>query len=131
MATPLAAQRGGFTRARDHPRLRPMHGPALAQPGEPELGNALSVPPDDSIGYGQPAADAGEPLRVTSVEICPVVALQAEDGQGNVYELAGTIEMFLPFAQQVIALNEAIPTVAPHTPQQPAPFYEEPHSQAG
>src|SRR5690242_4923820 len=104
MATPLAAGRGGFTRARDHPpRLRPMHGPVLAQPGEPEMGNPLSVPEDPAVGYGQPTADAGEPLRVTSVEICPVVALQAEDGQGNVYELAGSIEMFLSFAQQVIA----------------------------
>jgi hypothetical protein len=131
MATPLAAQRGGFARSRDHPRIRPMHGPVLAQPDEPELGNPLSVPEDASIGYGRPADGAGEPapLRIASITVCPVVALQAELEDGTVIDLAGDLADFVPFARQVLAMQAAM-AQAP----QAAPVYEEydeQQSQAG
>lgn len=126
MAMPLMAQREGFTRARDHPPpSRRGHGPVLAQPmpgtSAVERGNPLSVAEDPSIGYGRPAAGASEPepLRVTSAEICPVVALQAEDEHGNVFELAGPLETFLPLARQLLAINDAMA----QAPQ----YHEEPY----
>jgi hypothetical protein len=130
-AEPLTAGRGGFARARGQPHLRPAHRPGPVLTTAPELGNPLSVPEDASIGYGTPAADAGEPepLRVTSVEICPLVFLQAQDEHGNTFDLTGTLDTFLPFARQALALNDAL-TPQP-APQYQEPEYDEPHSQAG
>src|SRR5690242_2871542 len=105
MATPLAAGRGGFTRARDHPpRLRPMHGPVLAQPGEPEMGNPLSVPEDDSIGYG---AGDDETWRIASVAIRPYFVLDAVLDDGTPIKLTAEVADFVPFARQVLAIHAA------------------------
>jgi hypothetical protein len=131
MATQLHAGRGGFSRARGQPHLRPMHTATNGAAPGVVLGDPTTVAEDPSIGYGRPAADAGEaePLRITSLTICPVVALQAELDDGTVIDLAGELADFVPFAHQVLAMQAAMPQ-AP----QAAPVYEEydePHSQAG
>lgn len=109
-AEPLTAGRGGFARSRGSPHLRPAHRPGPVLTAAPVMGDPLSVPPDESIGYGQPPADAAEPepLRVTSVTICPVVALLAEDEHGNEFELASDLATFLPFARQILTVNDAM-----------------------
>ena len=124
-ATQLRAGRGGFSRARDHPPVRPMRGPVLAAAEDGELGNPLSVP-ERPIGYGQPDGDS-EPLRITSISVCPVVALQAVLDDGTVIDLAGELADFVPFARQVLAMEAAMPQAAP-VYEEP---YEEPQSQAG
>ena len=123
-ATQLHAGRGGFSRARGSPNLRPMHTPA---PGA-VLGDPTSVE-EQPIGYGQPTEP--EPLRITGMEICPVISMRAVTEDGTVIDLAGSLDDLLPFARQVLAIHAAMPQAPQPAPVYEEPQYEEPHSQTG
>jgi hypothetical protein len=72
---------------------------------------AAHATPGAGTGYGsQPAAI--EPLWVQSAAIQPLVTLHAHDENGNPVDLTGTLETFLPFARQVVALYESMPQAA-------------------